>query len=300
MSEDLLDLHDLHESWQTELRGERKSPDTLKAYRAGVAGYLTFCQEQGLPAELSKRTAVAWVASMADMQSATVKLRLTALKRFARWLADEEGLDVDAVLAVRPPKLDQKVVDHLSDRAVQAMISACDGNQLRDRRDKALVVLFTETGVRAAEMLAINLDDVNLVDCVATVWRGKGAKGRRVRFSPQCATVLDKYIRIRRRAGYGESGPLWVTPQGRLSYTGMKASLRKRAESVGIQGFHPHQLRHTSAVRWLRAGGSESGLMAQAGWQSRQQIDRYIKSAAESLASDEFDRLDLSIDPKKS
>lgn len=296
MSEVLLDLPELLDSWLLDLSGQRKSQETRKAYRTGVQSFLSFCAQQEIPAELTKSAVRDWVASMDGQEAATVRLRLTALKRFARWLADEEGADVDAVLAVRPPKLDQKVVEHLSDRAIQAIIAECGGTDFRDRRDKALLVLFTETGIRASEMLSIEVDDVSLPDGSVIVRRGKGAKGRRVRFSPQCAAVLDKYMRARRRAGYEGGGPLWVSPRGPLTYTGMTAALRGRAERAGVAGFHVHRCRHTSAVRWLRAGGSEAGLMAQHGWASRQQIDRYIKSAAEELASDEFDRLGLGID----
>jgi site-specific recombinase XerD len=283
-------LEELMESWLMQLRGERKSPQTLKAYRAGVVSFLTRGDD------LTKASVVSWVASMASSEPATARLRLTALKLFARWLAEEEGFDADPVLAVKSPKLDQKVVPHLSDRAVQAMAAACEGSRLRDRRDKALIVLFTETGLRASEMLALDVFDISIVDCTLTVRKGKGARGRRVKFSPQCAATLDKYIRARKREGWGAHGPLWVSARGRLTYTGMTFALSERANDAGVAGFHPHRLRHTSAVRWLRAGGSESGLMAQAGWQSRKQIDRYIKSAAEELASDEFDRLNLGLD----
>lgn len=294
MAKPLPNLSELAESWLIQLKGEKKSVATLKAYRAGVNAFLSYCAEQGLPPQLTKSSVIAWVADMADREPATARLRLTAVKLFARWLADDEGLNMDGVLTVRAPKLDQKVVDHLSDKAVQAMIDACDGTELRDRRDKALVVMFTETGARAAEMLALTAADVNIVDCVVTIRRGKGGKGRRVRFSPQCAAVLDKYLRARRKAGHGD-GPLWVSPYGALTYTGLKTALKARADRAGVTGFHIHRLRHTSAVRWLRKGGSESGLMAQAGWGSRKMIDRYIKSAAEELASDEFDRLDLGL-----
>ena len=54
-----------------------------------------------------------------------------------------------------------------------------------------------------------------------------------------------------------------------------------------------HRLRHTAAVRWLARGGSESGLMAQSGWRSRDMIDRYVHTAREKLAAEEFDRLGL-------
>ena len=73
----------------------------------------------------------------------------------------------------------------------------------------------------------------------------------------------------------------------------MTTALKQRAEDAGVTGFHVHRLRHTAAVRWLASGGSETGLMAQSGWASRKMIDRYVKTAAEELASAEFDRLGL-------
>ena len=76
---------------------------------------------------------------------------------------------------------------------------------------------------------------------------------------------------------------------------GHGGSLKARAKRAGVNGFHVHRLRHSSAVRWLAAGGSETGLMAQSGWRSRQMIDRYIKTASEELAAKEFGRLDLGL-----
>lgn len=290
-------IAELLPSWLTALRGQKKSASTVKVYSAGVTAYLAFCEAEGLPAELTKPTLIAFMASLTDVESATAIVRLRAIKLFARWLAEEEGFVPDAILAVRAPKLDQKVVPHLSDNAVRALIKACDGNDLRDHRDRALLVLFTETGLRAAEMLALTVADLSIADCVLTVIRGKGGRGRRVKFSPQAAMVLDKYLRARRRAGYpADGGPLWVGPRGILSYSGMKYALRHRAAAAGVNGFHVHRLRHTAAVRWLKAGGSEVGLMAQAGWQSRKMVDRYVRSASEDLAADEFDRLNLGVE----
>jgi len=119
-----------------------------------------------------------------------------------------------------------------------------------------------------------------------------------VKFSPQTAVLVDKYLRARRRAGHlptAHGGRLWLSSRGPLSYRGLAEALRARAIAGGINGFHLHQLRHTAAVRWLGAGGSETGLMAQAGWRSRTMIDRYVVSAREDLAADEFDRLNLGL-----
>lgn len=293
---DLPPLDELRDSWLTSLRAEKKSASTLKVYGSSVTAFLEFCAAQGIPPELTKANVIAFMTALANHEAATARLRLTALKLFARWLAVDEGFNPDPILAVRAPKLDQRVVEHLSDTAVRALIKTCDGAELRDKRDKALLVLFTETGLRAAEMVGLELADVSIADCVVIVRRGKGAKGRRVKFSPHCAAVLDRYMRARRRAGSPhDGGPLWVSTKGGLSYTGMTAALRGRAAQAGIGGFHVHRLRHTAAVRWLRSGGSETGLMAQAGWSSRTMIDRYVKSASEDLAADEFDRLGLGL-----
>jgi integrase len=78
-----------------------------------------------------------------------------------------------------------------------------------------------------------------------------------------------------------------------MSYEGMKSSLGRRAEVARIDGFHPHRLRHTMAVDWLRGGGTVSGLMSQAGWVSIEMVQKYIEAAAAELAVDESHRLNL-------
>jgi site-specific recombinase XerD len=295
MSEDLPNLQELLTSWQVTLRAQRKSPETLRSYRLSVESFLDFCARQRVPAELTKPNVTAWLASLEDSEASTVRLRLTTLKLFARWLAAEEGFDADHILAVKAPQLDQRAVPDLSENEVLRMLKACDGTELRDKRDKAMLVMLAETGLRAAELLALDIGNVDVQGCTAHVVRGKGGKGRRVRFSPGCAAVLDRYARSRRSAGHpSDSGPLWVSMRGgRLSYTGLVTTLKGRAKAAGVTAFHVHRLRHTAAVRWLKSGGTETGLMAHAGWTNISMVGRYAKTASEQLAGEEFDRLNL-------
>jgi integrase len=78
-----------------------------------------------------------------------------------------------------------------------------------------------------------------------------------------------------------------------FGYSGLDATLKHRAETAGIDGFHLHLLRHTAATRWLRAGGSEGGLMAVAGWASRSMLDRYTAASASERAAAEARGLNL-------
>jgi integrase len=245
---------------------------------------------------LSKANTMAWLASMSECQPATASIRLMAVKRFAVWLADEEGFDAAGVLSVKPPRLDQKAVAGLSDDELRRLLKACEGSDLRDKRDKAIVTLFAETGMRASELLGLTVGDLDLSTTTAHVVRGKGGAGRHVKFSVTAAATLDRYLRARRAAGNpADRGPLWVGREGALQYSGLVYTLGLRAEIAGVKGFHVHKLRHTMAVRWLGEGGAEALLMAQAGWSSRAMIDRYTKSASEALAASEFDRIDMGI-----
>ncbi len=276
----------LLDSWMITLRGEGKSKATLRVYRTSVEAYLGFSEE------LTKASVTAWVASMlGGCETATVRVRLTSVKLFAKWLAEEEGFDAYPIISIKPPKLNQKPVPALADAEVRALIEACEKNTLLGRRDRAMITLMAETGLRAGELLSLDMKDISLQNCILLV-KGKGGAYRRVKFSASCAAVVDRYVRSRAIAGWVD-GPLWVTRNGRLSYKGMIHSLEKRARVAKVEGFHPHRLRHTAAVRWLKNGGSEVGLMSQAGWKSREMIGRYVKTSAEELAAEEFDRLSL-------
>jgi integrase/recombinase XerD len=182
----------------------------------------------------------------------------------------------------------------LSEPQVSALVQACRGKDLRDRRDEAVVRFMVETGARAGEVVAMALADIDLTAGAAIVRRGKGGKGRRVPFGPQTGRAIDRYIRLRRAHPNASSAALWLGERGRaFTYDALHKTLKWRASLAGIDGFHPHVLRHTAASRWLAAGGSEGGLMAVAGWSRRDMIDRYTRATSEARAADEARRLGL-------
>lgn len=284
------DLCALLASWELHLRAERKSPATIKSYGDGVRRFVAWCEEKGHSPALDRRTVAAFVADILESgaEPATARSRHLALRRFSAWLVEERELGDDPLLGTKPPKLDAKVVPVLTEDQLRALVKACDGPDLRDRRDEAVVRLMAETGMRAGEVIGMTSADVDLPRGLAVVRRGKGGKGRTVPFGPQTGRALDRYMRLRRAHRLAESAPLWLGDRGKgFTYFGLHAALKYRADIAGLTGFHPHVLRHTAASRWLAAGGTEGGLMAVAGWSRRDMIDRYTKATAEHRAADE-------------
>jgi len=293
---DVPDLAALLPSWQLSMRAERKSPATVTSYTEGVLAFLRWSAAANVTPEITKSTVQAFTADLLDAgaQAATARTRHMALRRFAAWLAEEGELDANPLLGVKPPKLDSKVVDALTDEQLRLLLKACSGKELIDRRDEAIVRLMAETGLRAGEVIAMEVADVDLQQGRAIVRRGKGGKGRAIPFGPQTAAALDRYMRARRAHRLGGSGALWLGGNGQtFSYHGLNLALKRRASVAGIAGFHLHLMRHTAATRWLRAGGSEGGLMAVAGWSTRSMVDRYTGASASERAATEARNLGL-------
>lgn len=296
------DLRALFGSWQLALRAERKTAGTIKTYGDGVTQYLAWCEANEVPPLLRSSLAL-WVAGLLDAGSAaaTARTRQLGVRRFVKWIAAEGEIDADPFVGVMPPKIDETVVEPLTEDELRAMVKACTPGKaatpseaFRGRRDEALIRFMFETGARAGEVVALGVGDVDLAGGVAIIRRGKGGKGRSVPFGPDAALALDRYLRLRRTHRLAEDPALWLGDRGRrFSYAALHYALRARAEEAGVVGFHPHKMRHTAAHRWLAKGGSESGLMAVAGWSNSAMLHRYSKAQASARAAEEARKLNL-------
>lgn len=291
-----LDLAALLPSWELSLRAERKSPQTIKSYGDAVRAFLRWCDDHGHSPVLDRTLTKQWVAYLLDAgaEPSTARARQLGLRRFSAWLEEEGEQDTDPLLGLKPPKLDVKVTDSLTDDELRRLIKACVGKEFRDRRDEAIVRLMAETGMRAGEVCGLLAADVDLTRELMVVRRGKGGKGRVVPFSPSTGRAIDRYLRQRRVHRLADTDALWLGDRGKeLAYYGLHKALKYRAELAGLDKFHPHLLRHTAASRWLAAGGSEGGLMAVAGWSTRDMIDRYTRATASERAAAEARGLGL-------
>jgi site-specific recombinase XerD len=291
-----LDLADLLPSWELALRSERKSPQTIKSYGDGVRGFIRWCESNGHAPALDRELVKGYVAELLDggAEPSTARSRQLGVRRFSAWLEEEGEVDTDPLLGLKSPKLDTKVTESLTDAELRKLIKACGGKEFRDRRDEAIVRLMAETGMRAGEVTGLTTGDVDLHRGLVTVRRGKGGKGRIAPFGDQTARSIDRYLRARRTHRLAETDALWLGDRGKsLEYYGLHAALKYRAELAGLTKFHPHLLRHTAASRWLAAGGSEGGLMAVAGWSTRDMIDRYTRATAAERAAAEARGLGL-------
>lgn len=183
-----------------------------------------------------------FVAGMLDAGPAagTARVRQLAVRRFTAWLIVEGHLTADPFWGVKAPKVDQPVVESLTDDELRALIKACaalggidgttftaPGERLHHRRDEAIVRLMFETGIRTGEVVALEIGDLDLVNGLVHVRRGKGGTGRIVPIGPAAIQSLRQYVLLRGIHRLAESPDLWLGERGRqFGYDGLSRALR--------------------------------------------------------------------------
>jgi site-specific recombinase XerD len=287
--------------WQLALRAENKSPGTIDVYSDGAQRYLRWCETSDT-VPMARTSLHTWMAQMLDSGAAagTVRTRQLAVKRFSAWLIATGQLPTDPFVGIKGPAQRYPVVTPLTDDELRALIATCTtpthrpGEPLHHRRDEAIIRLMMETGIRAGELIALSTDDLDLAAGRITIRCGKGGRGRVIPVGSATVHALQGYLNLRQHHRAAADPHLWLGERGtRLGYDGLGRALRRRAQLANIDGFHPHKLRHTAAHRWLAHGGSESGLMAMAGWTRTDMLVRYTRATAAERAAVEARRLDL-------
>ena len=152
-------------------------------------------------------------------------------------------------------------------------------SSFRTARDLAIVGLMLLQGLRSAEVLALNDDDVLLSEAQLRV-RGKGNKLRFLPLAPETVQLLDHYRRLE-RPPIGTAA-LFVSLKGsargiRMTLAGLRSLFRYHRQRTGVRLANPHRFRHTFASDMLRAGISLPALMRLMGHADIQTTLHYVQ-----------------------
>lgn len=193
-------------------------------------------------------------------------------KTFLRWWEFElepEGWQ-NPFRKVKAPKVTPSLLPPVPLEDIRAMVRTCPRDWY-GLRDKAAMLALLDTGARAAEFLALNVDNVNLRTGAVQIEKGKGGKPRAVFIGKTTKRAMRQYLRTRK------TGPLWVKRNGeRLTYSGLCSILRRRAAMAGVDVPRPHAFRRAFAVNMLRAGVDLETLRRLMGHADYQVIRRYL------------------------
>ena len=205
-----------------------------------------------------------------------------ALKTFLRWYEFEVEPPEwrNPINKVKAPIVPLEPLDPVSIETIKAMIGTCKRGRLSDARDKAILLVLLDTGMRLAEFLALNKEDIDPFTGTVFIRIGKGRKPRNTYLGDKSRQVLRRYMKERKDF----SPAVWVSKSGeRLTETGLRMMLRRRSAKAGTPVPSPHDFRRAFALERWRSGVDILTLSRLLGHSSLQVLSRYVKQAGEDL-----------------
>ena len=251
------------------------APTTARAYGTDVRMFGDWLAQHGInPDKVTPGTTTAWLADLAaaGQSVATRRRKLASVLSFYRFAA-AEGADVTPPIPHKIPKVRTDDADSGAIERHQARLlwDATEGQP----RARALVAVMLFCGLRLAEALALQVSDIQAQQG-AQVLRvmGKGSVPRTVVLPPVAVLALQEWLTLRG----DEPGPIFATSTGApMDARAAHRLVGRLGRSVGIEGLHPHSLRHTFATSAVDAGADVLKVATALGHASPSTTMRYVR-----------------------
>ncbi|RTZ74162.1 MAG: tyrosine recombinase XerC [Gammaproteobacteria bacterium] len=251
----------LVEGFLNHLANERRlSPRTLDAYRRDLADFSRWNEEHGeIPWPRLRQVEIRNYAATRHRQGLSgrsLQRRLSALRSFFRYLVREGHMRQDPAQGVRAPKSTRKLPATLEVDQIDALLTPVDDDPL-SLRDSAMLELLYSSGLRLAELVSLDLGDLDLREAMVEV-TGKGAKTRRLPVGRMARAALEKWLKVRGTLARTDEPALFVSQRGnRISPRSVQARIDLQARRQGApRHVHPHLMRHSFASHLLESSGN--------------------------------------------
>ena len=287
-----LPLRELVDEYSAALEVAGRSRRTIDWYRAYLDDFVAFASRDGSLAslqELSPALGRRWLLATQSTRPRplapnSIAGRVRTLRAFGAWLQRELQLPAHPLAGLPPPKVPDVLVPSLSTREMRALLAAVDSRSMDVARDRAIVLLLLDTGIRLSELVALSIGAVDLVEGRCRLM-GKGAKERIVPLGARARRAIR--ISLIARGSVSADDSLFVGRRGdRLSPRGVQQLVGRLARAAGLtQRCSPHVLRHTFARAFLANGGDVFSLQRILGHSpaSLQVTRRYVRLLDDDL-----------------
>lgn len=276
------------------IRQRQVSPRTIESYRDTFRLLLSFVQQTTgkAPAVLDwndlDEAVISGFLDHLETQrgnsARTRNLRLTAIRSLFRYAAlrhPEHAAVIARVLSIPAKRFEKRLVSFLTATEASALTDAPDRARWEGRRDRAMLVLAVQTGLRVSELIGLDCGDIGLGTGAHVSCMGKGRKQRAVPLTAPAQAMLRVWLAERAGAA---TEPLFPTRTGRrLSRDAVERRVATHAAvaaqdcpSLRTKNLHPHVLRHSCAMSLQQAGVDRAVIALWLGHADLRSTDPYV------------------------
>ena len=244
---------------------EETNSNTIVAYRNDLNQACAFLTRQGVERwqQVTRAHIASYLLEMRDEQAyrpTTIARKLASLKTFFRYLRANGSIPVDLIEDLNAPRIQKEPPQILSQEQVANLFRQVAVDSPTGIRDMAMLHLLYATGMRVSELVALDLEHVDLAQATV-VCAGRNGKNKRERVLPLSLLALDQiknYLqgpRQRLIQHHPDEQALFVNHHGeRLTRQGFWLIIKGYARQANIQAITPHMLRHSFAILMLQNG----------------------------------------------
>lgn len=296
----MISLYDSYSDFMIDQRVRGNSPKTLTYYSVALSFFRCFMDDDFDVSELTLQDCknyYLYLVENKDVNSVSIQSYIRALRSFLNWLYENEYITTNICDKFKLPKATRKVIDVLSDEEIYRVFSALDGEGWILARNRLIIALMLDSGLRLNEVVTLQLSSVHLKERYMIV-TGKGDKQRTVPFGESTAALLTAYLDAVKFARIKSNLIIKVSDIDcgfvPITDTAIKNMFRKLKRKSGVYRLYPHLLRHTFATRYLENGGNIYTLQAILGHTSLEMVKRYLHLATTRIRADfpQFSPLD--------
>ena len=268
---------------------KRVSNYTLSSYQHDLEHLLNYCHTKNIEQwqTLQSHDIRAHIANRhrQGLSAKSLQRELSAIRSFYRYLLKTQLLDTNPALYVKAPKAGRKLPKILDVDQVSGLLDA-GTNSLLEIRDVAMFELFYSSGLRLAELAALDINDLDFADRSLIVRSGKGKKTRLLPIGSKAIIALQNWLAVRNNIASPSETAVFTAKHGkRLGRRSIEIRLEQWCLKKGVnERVHPHILRHCFASHLLEASQDLSAVQELLGHSSLSTTQIYTHLNFQHLA----------------
>ena len=271
---------------------KRYADHTYISYKTDLDQFQAFLQLNYTSSAIEKahhKQIRAWIVQLMDngVSPRTINRKLSSLKGFFRFLQKRSFIDLNPMQKVISPKVAKRLPKYFRERTMQDLFQKVDfGNSFEGLRDRLILAVLYQTGMRRAELLSLKISDINFSQCLFSVV-GKGSKHRFIPFTFPLKNEIQQYLKVREKVNINHLPFLFLTSKGQALYPKLIYRITNKYLSyVSTQDKKsPHTIRHSFATHLSDHGAELNAIKELLGHSNLAATQIYTHNSIEKLKS---------------